>query len=254
MTLIVTVISDFGIIQASDSHLTTADGRLLEPAAKVFNLDFAHGALAYFGRYGVDGRPIDRWMHDCIRDYGETNDPTIEGFARHLQTRLEREVSDDERQEGMMVQIAGYTEADGARHPEMWFVRNLDMESTGEYSDGGVFKISEDFWGRDYPKWLGAKPTGADPVQQYYFNGYSEGRIAYYALSQTFRSFYQQVWNHPGWHFRPPQTLEQLASFVRLEISSVVTIFGSSDYPTPPIGGEVQLEAFAPPTGAITLL
>jgi hypothetical protein len=163
-------------------------------------------------------------------------------------------VTDHERFEGMMAQIAGYAESDGALHPEMWHVRNLGMKPNGDYTDGGAFAISEDFWGRDYPKWLSAKPPGADPIQQYYFNGFTEGRIAYLTMFQSLRALYQQVWNHPGWPFHPPRTLEQLASFVRLEIELVVAIFGSSKYPTPPIGGDVQLESFTPPPRAVALL
>jgi hypothetical protein len=255
MTLIVTVISDLGIIQASDSNITTAAGKLLKPGAKVFGIPFAHGALSFSGRYAVGGRPIDLWMPECIRDYGATVAPTLEGFANHLRDRLDNKVTADERRDGALIHIAGYADdADGTRHPEMWFVRNLGMEPTGEYSrNGGPFVVTEDFWARDYRDWVAAKPAGADSIQQHYFNGYSDGRIAYHALMQTLWQFYQQVWARPGWEFRRPRTLSELASFVRLEMHSVVTIFGSSDYPVPVIGGRVQLRRIKPPARAVVL-
>jgi len=93
MTLIVTVISNLGIIQVSDSNITSAAGKLLKPGAKVFSIPFARGALSIAGSYGVNGRPIDLWMPECIRDYRAMPNPTLKGFATHLCNRLEREVT-----------------------------------------------------------------------------------------------------------------------------------------------------------------
>lgn len=55
MTLIVTVVSDYGLIQASDSNITREDAS--EPVAgrKVFRLGFVEGALALAGTYRVGG-------------------------------------------------------------------------------------------------------------------------------------------------------------------------------------------------------
>jgi hypothetical protein len=154
----------------------------------------------------------------------------------------------------MLIHVAGYTnDVGGTRHPEMWFVRNLNMKRSGEYTDGGRFKVREDFWRRDYRNWVAAGRTGVEPIQQHYFNGFDAGRVAYNAILQTLSGFFEQVWAHPAWEFRRPQTLDELASFVRLDMHSVVTLFASSDYPVAVIGGRVQLRRIKPPPRAVTL-
>jgi hypothetical protein len=246
MTLIVTAISNLGIIQASDSNVTKGD--ILYTGSKVFDMAFTHGALSFSGRYGVDGRPIDSWMPACIGDYAATTNPTIEGFARHLRDRLEREVTDAERDEGMLIHIAGYADnSDGTRHPEMWFVRNLGMATTGDYSNPGPFEISEDFWDRDHKDHPGAHSI------QFYFNGYPPGRIAYLELHNALWGVFQGAWSHPGWHFRGPRTIGELAAFVRAEFNGLVALFASSHYAATPIGGDIQLTTIAPPPGTVTL-
>jgi hypothetical protein len=246
MTLIVTVISSLGIIQASDSNVTKGD--VLYTGSKVFEIDFAHGALSISGRYGVKGRPIDLWMPECITDYATTTDPTIGGFAEHLRGRLEREVTDAEREEGMLIHVAGYAQnADGTRHPEMWFVRNLGMGSTGDYVNPGPFEIREDYWGRDH------KEQPGPHTYRFYFNGYPPGRKVYLALHDALWAVFQGAWRQSGWRFREPGTIDELAAFVKAEFHALVALFISSNYIAPPIGGDIQLTAIAPPPGTVTL-
>ncbi len=53
MTLIATMISRYGIIQASDSNLTSPSGAVTT-GKKVFRLGFANGALSVAGAYARD--------------------------------------------------------------------------------------------------------------------------------------------------------------------------------------------------------
>jgi hypothetical protein len=55
VTLIATVICDHGIIQASDSNLTSSPG-LVATGPKVFKLGFVNAALALAGSYAVGQR------------------------------------------------------------------------------------------------------------------------------------------------------------------------------------------------------
>lgn len=141
-------------------------------------------------------------------------------------------------------------DANGA-HPEFYFVRNIQgiNASTGAYE--GVtskYQVTEDFWTRDYPQ----APAGmfAAGGSQRYFNGFPSGRIAYLGAMQKLQEFYEQVWREPNWKFRRPMSLNELASFVRLELETINTLFTSSDYPSPYIGGAIQIEQIPAPPGA----
>jgi hypothetical protein len=239
MTLICTVISDFGIIQASDSNLTS-ERNSAGTGRKVFVLSFARGALSMAGCYSIDGRSMELWMPNWLQAYRTINRPTLECFAHHLRQRFNSEMTVDERRLGSLIHIAGYaTDSTREKHPEMWFVRNFDRinESTGAYRDpNDQFDVSEDFWNRGYLTDATRSAIRAGGSQRY-FNGFPPERIAFGGLTQFLAAFFRQVWDHPNWRFRPPRTLDELASFVKLEMYAVTTIFMSSDYSAPFIGG-----------------
>jgi hypothetical protein len=88
MTLIATVISNLGIIQASDSNLTRSRGPV-GTGLKAFRLGFADGALALAGAYSVGTESMDNWLPACITSYSASATPSLRGFASHLAARLE---------------------------------------------------------------------------------------------------------------------------------------------------------------------
>jgi hypothetical protein len=247
MTLIVTAISKCGIIQASDSNLTA--GALPAGAGqKVFDLPFAHGALALAGSYQVGTQRMDNWMTDFIDSF-QSSPPSLEQFAHELSARLSKELTDNQRQGMTLMHLAGYGKGQDGIHPEFYFVRNIrGIDQTGSYIGPGTdtCDVSEDFWTRDYlaPATRTALETGG---WQGYFNGFPEGRIAYLGFSQMFTGFLGQAWSNPQWKFRAPKSLEEVAAIVELEIKAVEMMFRSSDYPALYIGGEVQLRQLAPP-------
>lgn len=87
-----------------------------------------------------------------------------------------------------------------------------------------------------------------------YFNGTPDGRIAFHHFGQLFEGFLRAVWSQPNWEFRPPQSLDELASIVELQIRTIGTLYGMSDYHAPFIGGDPQLRTIEPPPGAARLV
>lgn len=245
MTLITTVISRYGIIHASDSNLTSRSGTVTV-GPKVFRLGFADGALALAGRYSVGDEPMDVWLPACIASYAASETPSLSGFAKYLADQLESSTTPDAER---LFHIAGYVDGSIGPHPEFYFVRNIQgmNEATGDY-DGvsSKYQVTEDFWTRDYLK---MEPGSfAAGVYYRYFNGFTPGRVAFYGATRMLHQFYEQVWRHPDWEFRRPASLDELAAFVRLEMEAVNTLFTSSDYPSPYIGGDVQVELVPIPT------
>jgi hypothetical protein len=132
MTLIVTNISRLGILQASDSNLTNDRTGHVAEGRKVFPLGFCSGALALAGSYQVADQSMDVWMPAAIADYIISANPSLEGFARYLKSRLDNEA---DANTGLLLHIAGYAGNDNDVHPEMWFVRNYSQidEEDGSY-------------------------------------------------------------------------------------------------------------------------
>jgi hypothetical protein len=258
MTLIVTTISDLGILQGSDSNLTrTTTAGVATPAGegqKLFRLDFCHAALAIAGSYEIAGVRMDTWMSSTARDFSSSSSPSLEGFARYLQERLS--VDGTPGKTALLIHIAGYvTDARGS-HPEMWFVRNFaGMDpTTGAYIDRtDDFLISEDFWNRDYPDDVRIGRGSLPGYGRRYFNGIPEGRISFSAISQMLEGFLGGVWAAPGWAFRAPRDVAEASLFMRLESNVIGTLFEVSDYAAPFVGGRAQIELIPAPSDALPL-
>lgn len=254
MTLILTHISKDGIIHASDSNLTSADGTQAGQARKTFPIDFLRSGLTLAGAYSVGGVPMDTWMTAFIQDQERIKATSLEEFARLLKQHLETNMLPKEKAAGCMMHLAGYVEKEGAFHPEFWFIRNVhSIDSiSGEYKDiDDRFDITEDFWTRDCPKGnlMVAFEKG---VYQFYINGFASGRMGFFALQQKLDNFLQLIWAHPPWKFRPPKSLEETALLVKMYMEIINTLFMLSDYSAPMIGGDIQTHIIHRPANTIT--
>jgi len=256
VTLIVSVISNLGLVQASDSNVTRFGSPIASTDPKVFALDFAGGALALSGTYRVAGERMDTWMRNCIADYSydKGDEASLGGFADYLKWRLEEGLTPSEAQVATLMQIVGYVVGkEGAPHPELHFVRNAGgiSDVTGGYQDvSPSFMVSEDYWNRDYHADHGnLGPWG----YRSYFNGTPHGRIAFHQFGRHFRTFLESMWARPEWDFRGPETLDELAALVELQIRTIATLYKMSDYPAPYVGGEPQVMTIPPPPGAIEI-
>ncbi len=136
MTIINSIVSDHGLIQASDSNVTRPGSSDASSDPKVFPLGFTDGALALAGTYEVWNQRMDRWMPSCIRDYAASTDsPTQEGFAYYLKERLNTDLTSSQRRTATIIQIVGYVSDDDGVHPALHVVRNDSSinERTGAY-------------------------------------------------------------------------------------------------------------------------
>lgn len=254
MTLILTHLSKFGIIHASDSNLTSDANAPVGQGQKVFKVPFPNAGLSIAGAYSVAGKPMDAWMTGFIGSQASDGVGSISTFAQELKNRLEAEMGSDEKQSGSMVHVAGYVEKDGFQHPEFYFVRNVYgiRESTGEYFDvRDQFAISEDFWNRDCPK-SNAMAAFQSGAYQIYINGFASGRVGYVMLQDRMNSFFKEIWDQPQWRFRPPHSLAETVLFVKLYMNVVETLFQVSDYSAPFIGGGCQIHEIPQPTNTVT--
>lgn len=252
MTLITTIISNFGLIQASDSNVTRADSSQATTDPKVFPLATLPAALALAGTYRVGSERMDTWMPRCISSYEEEEEPTVEGFAYYLKERLDHELTEGQALMPTLIHVVGYVSDGDGSHPVMYFVRNVERinEETGAYEGiSRTFHVREDFWRRDHPA---GQLRGLHPDRyQTYFNGTPDGRIAFVHFANVFRSFLDEVWQYPTWKFRRPKSLDDLATIADLQIRAIGALYVVSDYEVPSIGGEPQICKIPAPPDAV---
>jgi hypothetical protein len=254
MTLIASAISKYGIVQASDSNVSD-ETVSVGIERRVFHLGFTNATLAIAGASSVDGQSMDTWMPACISIYGESSQPTLAGFAKHLAGRLGQEMQEGEWQERGMIRIGGYVSHPPGVHPELWSVQNVtNIEpNVGEETGiGRTWHVGEEFWARDYRR-IGTRLALASGLYCHYFSGITPGGIAFNDVSQLLHEFFQEVWQHQTWKFRAPRTLDELATIVALSIRAIGTLYRGSDYPAPYVGGDVQVEKLSPPHNAVEL-
>jgi len=251
VSLMVTHISKFGIVHATDGNLTTADGSAAGEAPKVFPVPFLNAALTVAGSYEVGSLSMDSWMRQFLQAQELAKSATLEAFARALAGALQAEMTQKQKAGGSMVHLAGYVQDKDGSHPEFWFVRNIyTMDKvTGEYGDfRDEFQVSEDLWARD---WQGNSLAVLLPKGGYqiYINGFTSGRVSYMIVQSVMNQFFQSVRSNPGWRFRPPASLEESALIVELYIRTIGVLFRISDYSAPFIGGAPQIYSISAPGG-----
>ena len=253
MTLILTHLSKYGIIHASDSNLTNDRGAAGQ-AKKTFALPHLNAGMTVAGIYAVGNQPMDQWLDKFIQSHAASNNPSLLSFARSMKDNLEAEMLPQEKKIGSIMHIAGYVEENGKAHPEFYHVRNVHgiNDSTGEYTDiRQDFDYGEDFWSRDCPKNNLLSAFERDGYQ-IYINGFPAGRMGYLAVQDMLQKFFTAVWNQPGWKFRPPKSLDEATVFIRTYLLIINGLFEVSDYSAPLIGGPIQTHGIPRPPNALT--
>ncbi len=245
MSLIITQISRFGIIHASDSNLTGGGGSAAGEGQKTFSIPRLKSGLTLAGSYSVNETRMDLWMRSFIQTHTSN---TLAEFAEKLRDELDQQMSPIEKANGTLIHIAGYAKTDGFYHPELWYIRNASIDpSTGEYIIGGDLQLTEDFWIRDCPRY-GLMNVFQQGGYQLYVNGFASGRTSFMLLQPAMQEFFNQVWSNKYWKFRPPGSLKEAKLLVTLYVKIISILFQLSDYSAPFIGGRAQTYGIRQPT------
>lgn len=243
LTVIVTHISELGIVHGADSNISDGHGKLVGHSEKIFPVPRLKAAVSVAGCYSVSGRPMSEWLK---RKISADRSATLLALARVLTDALNSEASADERTIGYFLHLAGYASAEGHFHPEFYKIANLEIDAqTGEYHLlSHSLTFSEEFWsahGHFAPSDLFAGGKG-----YIYCNGFPSGRTAYFALLRLMAQYRSTVWGNPNWSFRPPQNVQEEAAYLKLDMEQIGTLFRASDYP-PVVGGPIETYAIPCP-------
>jgi hypothetical protein len=248
MTLIVSCITKFGIIQASDSNLTNNSGNA-GFGQKVFPIPHLNASLAYSGCYEIDGNSIDIWMNTFISGTFFTAS-TIEEFTSQLSGRMTSEMRDNEISQISIVHIAGYQKFENQSHVEHWHISNTGLNPDGSYSPAMTeFHFSNDFNSRtnhEHRNSLRQFDLNSY-MHQYYINGFAPGRMSSMIIKQTIDHALNHIWNRTDWKFRRPSNIFEFSNVVKLYFDFVTKLFPMSDYDAMYIGGEIQTHLISSP-------
>jgi hypothetical protein len=241
MTLIASYLNKYGVVQVSDSNLTT-DFENTGFGQKIFSIPHLNASLSYSGTYYIDGRQLDEWMSDFVMGAFFTA-VTIEEFTQQLAERMTREMRPNEINAVSIVHIAGFHQHNNQSHLEHWHISNAGLQRDGNYSSPRTdFGYSNDFNSRtkkEHRDFL-IKMDESSIYSAMYINGFPEGRISYMHIKTEMDKILNGIWSESGWKFRPPKNLFESASIVKMLFEFVAHLFKLSNNKALYVGGEIQ--------------
>jgi len=238
MSIIVTQISQHGIIHATDSNLTNGLGNPAGQARKLFSIKRLNGAMTAAGNYSVGGKSLDSWLLNYIHN---DKSKDLKNFVISLTNALNQETDQIDKQSGYFFHIAGYAGPSNSLHPEFYHITNYSIDpTTGNYSVLNPYlQFSEDFW----------RQNSSVPINQLfsnkkgfiYCNGYPSGRIIYLNLLEKKAIYRSAIWTNPNWQFRFPKSVDEEAEYLKHDMEEINLFFKQSNYSAPFIGGPTQI-------------
>lgn len=257
MTLLLTEITDKGIVFAADRNLSWFDqasgkiGGLAHRRKKILGIESLSAAIGYFGNahVGREKTLMDDWLEGFITSHSDCT--SLEQLAHRLKIALETSLTPEQKTRMLGLHLAGYTERETLRLPTFWFVTNI-CGMRGPFYEGvrETFSVSEDFLERDVrfvkPNLLG------EYLQSHGARIYRNGTLApYVAIAGHIHSLFRTIWAlRHEWdlkEFQPPADLDEYAVLSRFHIELTARIYDLfSKSKARPIGGGVDVITIAP--------
>jgi len=237
MSIIVTQISQNGIIHAADSNLTNSLGQASGQAKKLFPIKRFNAALTVSGNYIVRGKMMDEWMSEFI-DHNKSKD--LKNFVKTLTDSLNKEAQNNEKQIGYDLHVAGYVGNSVSSHPEFYHITNYSIDgTTGNYSvKNPTLRFTEDFWKENQS--VPTEKLFANHTGYIYCNGFPSGRIIYFEYLKRMSKFRSFVWAKPDWGFRLPASVDEEVDYLKHDMELITLFFKQSNYSAPFIGGDID--------------
>jgi hypothetical protein len=243
MTLIVTQFSQYGIVLAADSNISTGSN-VLGVRRKVLRIPAISAGLAYSGGFGVNGRSLDEWMHNFIETEQGTYS-SLRDFCDLLVERLNAERTSADKAKRVIAHVAGWV----GDVPTMWHISNVELllEQGGRYSDPvpNLTVRGPDFAEPQWKDFLAA-PQAQMPLA-FFVNGPVQGRIAYNTHEEQIMNWLRSLWQAQELPFRAPESIEEQEDVVRTSMEVMRLLFRMSPM-SATIGGAIQSVAISAAT------
>lgn len=223
MSLVLTLISEFGITMAADSAViesVNTGHRVLYGIKKLQPIHYLKAGISCWGKGAIENISTDMWLEDFIS--ANQHITTLDDFALTLQNKL-REVVGVIEQNSLGFHLAGFVETPQGKLPTFYHVHNGPSQYKHIHIDPVLFNANLDM-----------PPAECQ-------SGFSKitrnGDYQLYAkLFNIVERFFDSQVRPLGIQIPYPLNLNSLAEYLRFQIKTVSEIYKLSNI-VPGIGG-----------------
>lgn len=252
MTLIISHINKHGIIQMSDSNLSTREGTA-GFGQKVFPIPHLNASVAYTGAFWVGDDQLDVWLNRFIDGSRFALLKNIKEFGDQLVERLNTDMTASAKEVPIILHVAGYDTVAGMSHATHMHISNCSLAEDGHYGQvRDRFVLNSDFDSATSKKDrdLLMQWDTAEGGYSLFANGHREGRGAFLLIEGHITPILFTIWSMQGkdnWPFRWPQSLFETASILKHYFELVCHLYKMSSLPALYVGGEIQTHLIPAP-------
>lgn len=238
MTLVLTEISQYGMVMGADSAVTQKillpngrmESRVLTGVHKLLPVPYLQAGISCWGYGQIGNCETDIWLSDFIRrQQGQSQ--TLQGFATQLQDELNRVIPPTQSgQAEAGFHLAGFVCMDGGQAPDFWHIHNGPSQFFLNI-DPHVFNANHDL--------AAAIERGKyDPNNRDRIYITRNGDYKFYAKWwENFEEVLTRFLRSQDIHV-PKQSLQGRVEYVRFQIRSIREIYAMSTL-LPSIGGQI---------------
>lgn len=240
MTLIVSHISKQGIIQLSDSNLSTRIGTA-GFGQKIFPVPYLNASVAFTGPYWVKNQRVDQWLNEVIDGSRLSSIRTIKEFVENLVVRLNQDMTTTEKEEPTILHIAGFEIKDFKSYAKHFHISNCSLKEGGSYGDvRETFGYQEDFNSENSQHRAGLNIAEGVNSPLIFANGEREGRTAFMTIWTHWTPLLGAFWVSADFKFRSPDSLFETGSVLKHYLEFVCHMYKMSEHEALYVGGEIQ--------------
>ena len=238
MTLVLTEISQYGIVMGADSAVTcetplpggSTGRRVLTGVQKLFPIPHLQAGVSCWGYGQIGNFETDIWLNDFIGRQ-QNRSQTLEEFAGALRDELNQimpRTQSGKAEAGF--HLAGFVNTEGSWEPDFWHVHNGPSQFFDNI-DPYVFNANHDL--------AGAIAQGGYDRNNPYLIVRNGDYLFYAAWWEDFELLLNRTLRQRGINVPRPSLLGR-ADYVRFQIRTISGIYGMSIL-LPSIGGEITV-------------
>lgn len=237
MTLVLTEISQYGIVMGADSAVTCptrlpngqTGKRVLIGVHKLIPIPYLQAGVSCWGYGQIDNFETDIWLNDFILRHRDQNQ-TLQTFATLLQDELNTITQPNQSgQAEAGFHLAGFVYIEGRLQPDFWHIHNGHSQYFTSI-DPHVFNANHDL--------AGAIQSGSYDHNNPYFICRNGDYLFYAAWWQSFENLLNSTLRQSNINI-PRLSLEGRAEYIRFQIRTISQIYDMSTL-LPSIGGKIS--------------
>lgn len=238
MTLVLTEISEYGIIMGADSAVTsqtTSPGgqvgrRVLTGVRKLFPIPYFQAGVSCWGYGQIGNLDADIWLSDFIQRH-KSESQTLQDFATQLQDELNRIIPPTQSGQGKAgFHLAGFVSRSGRLTTDFWHIHNGPSQFFSDI-DPHVFNANHDL--------VGAIALGGYDHNNPYLIVRNGDYLFYATWWENFERILNATLRRQG-ITTPVPSLPGRAEYIRFQIRTISEIYSMSTL-LPSIGGEISI-------------